>query len=223
MTQVVSPREGYRLWAESFDVSGSPIVALESRHLEPVLTDVAGKQLIDVGCGTGRWLRWAIERGARIVGADLSAEMLRAAARKPGIAGRLIQADSRRLPFPDASADIVLCTLVMGHTQAPAETMAELARLAKPRGRVIVTDFHPEAIRVGWKRTFRRGSDTFEIRSDAYSVAQLSNEGLVMEDLRDLHFGEPERSLFEATVKGPAFEEACAVPAILMACYRRIP
>jgi hypothetical protein len=53
--KVVSPQEGYRLWAESFDTSGSAILALESRHLAPWIAALRGR-VIDVGCGTGRWM-----------------------------------------------------------------------------------------------------------------------------------------------------------------------
>ena len=222
MSRLVSAPEAYRLWAESFDAGASPILALETRHLEPLLGDVAGRRVIDAGCGTGRWLAWAHARGARIAGADFSPEMLRVASQKSRIAGNLVLADGRRLPFPAAFADIVLCTLAIGHMQPVAAAMAELARLARPGGRVIVSDFHPAALRLGWKRTFRCGSATCEIESAPYSVAALSHAALELEDLRELHFGEPERPWFDAAGKGgKAFDDACRTPAVLLACFRR--
>src|SRR5258708_39760864 len=99
MTRVLTAPEAYERWAESFDTSASPIVALEARHLQRVLPDVRGKRLIDVGCGTGPWLAWALARGARATGADPSAAMLRLAARQPDIAGRNGRADALRLPL----------------------------------------------------------------------------------------------------------------------------
>jgi malonyl-CoA O-methyltransferase len=224
MRQVISTCEAYRRWAESFDSTDSPIIALESRHLASLLGDVAGKRLIDVGCGTGRWLVWTSERGARVAGADFSLEMLRAATNKPGIAGRIVQADGRRLPFRDASAEVVLCTLALGHMQPVREAMAELARLAAPGGMVIVSDFHPEALRRGWKRTFRSGPEIVEIESEPYALADLANDGLCLVELREFRFGEPERPLFEKAGKGAMFAEACALPAIVTARFlRRVP
>lgn len=224
MRRIVSQREAYRYWAESFD-QGTPILALESRALAPVLSnvlaEVEGPRFLDIGCGTGRWLGWAVDRGAHAIGADLSIEMLRAASRKPGLSGCIVQADAMLTPFRDASADVVLCALVIGHMQPVSQAMAELARLAAPGARVVVTDFHPDALRRGWKRTFKRGADTIEMESEPYSVAELTHSDLVLEEFRELPFGEQERHFFEAAGKGAWFDEMREQPAILIASYRR--
>jgi malonyl-CoA O-methyltransferase len=224
MRRVVSPREAYRYWAESFD-QGTPILALESRHLAPVLSDVlpeaAGKRFLDIGCGTGRWLAWAVERGARATGADFSHEMLRVASHKPGLSARIVQADAIATPFPDACADVVLSALVIGHLPSIRNAMAELARLAAPGASVIVTDFHPDALRRGWKRTFRSGEDTIEMQSDPYPIAELAHDDLLLEDFRELPFGDEERHFFEAAGKAAWFDEMREQPAILIARYRR--
>jgi ubiquinone/menaquinone biosynthesis C-methylase UbiE len=218
--RVVSAEEGYRLWAESFDASRSPIVALESRHLAPWLSDLSGLRVIDVGCGTGRWMKFAAERGARVFGADSTREMLREVARK---SGALVEADGRRLPFREACADVVLCTLTIGHMQPIAGALGELARIARPGGRVIVSDFHPEALRRGWKRTFSNAGETCEIETSAYSLDELSCSLLQLEEFRELSFDEPERQLFDDAGKPALFEKARGVPAIWIARFRRRP
>lgn len=220
MRRIVSQREAYRYWAESFD-EGTPILALESRQLLPLLPEVAGKRFLDIGCGTGRWLRWAVSHGACAAGADLSIEMLRAGSRKPELAGRIVQADAMATPFRDASADVVLCALVIGHMQPVSQAMAELARIAAPGARVIVTDFHPDALRRGWKRTFRSGADTIEMESSPYSIAELAHDELLSEEFREVAFGEEERHFFDAAGKGAWFDEMREQPAILIASYRR--
>jgi ubiquinone/menaquinone biosynthesis C-methylase UbiE len=224
MRRIVSAREAYRHWADSFD-EGTPILALESRHLTPVLSsalpEVAGKRFLDIGCGTGRWLRWAVDRGAHAIGADLSIEMLGAALRKTGLSGRIVQADASATPFRDACADVVLCALVIGHMRPVSRAMAELARIAASGARVIVTDFHPDALRRGWKRTFKNGTDTIEMESEPYSISELAHDDLVLEEFRELPFGEQERHFFEAAGKGAWFDEMLEQPAILIASYRR--
>jgi malonyl-CoA O-methyltransferase len=220
MRRIVSPREAYRYWADSFD-EGTPILALESRQLLPVLPEVAGRGFIDVGCGTGRWLGWAVDRGAHAVGVDLSIEMLGVASRKTGLSGRIVQADASATPFRDACADVVLSALVIGHMRPVSRAMAELARIAAPGARVIVTDFHPDALRRGWKRTFKRGADTIEMESEPYSISELAHVDLALEEFRELPFGEQERHFFEAAGKGAWFDEMRERPAILIASYRR--
>src|SRR5579871_3021966 len=164
----LSPAEAYRLWACSWDNSSSPIVELERRYLSPSLQDLQGKNFLDIGCGTGRWLSYAAQVGARTIGIDLSFEMLQQAARKPGLHGRTAVADMANLPLSEGSADVVLCALSLGHCRDAVSVFGGLLRLAKPRGRVTISDFHPDAIRKGWKRTFQYGAETMEVESYPY-------------------------------------------------------
>src|SRR5260370_37700952 len=73
----VSAREGYALWADTWDATPSPIVALEHRALLPWILGLHPRRAIDVGCGTGRWT----ERLSAI-GVDASPAMLAIAAAK---------------------------------------------------------------------------------------------------------------------------------------------
>jgi ubiquinone/menaquinone biosynthesis C-methylase UbiE len=218
--RIVSQREAYREWAATFD-QGTPILALESRILQPLMPDVAGKRFVDLGCGTGRWLQWAVDHGAHAFGADLSHEMLQVAAAKPKLARRIVQAEAMRTPFRDASADIVLSALVIGHMRPIADAMAELARVAAPGAIVIVSDFHPDALKRGWKRTFKSGADTVELESDSYPISELAHPDLILEKWIEPPFGEAERHYFEAAGKLAWFDEMREQPAIVAARYRR--
>lgn len=220
MRRILPQREAYRYWAESFD-QGTPILALEARALAPFLLDVRGKRFLDIGCGTGRWLKWAVDQGARAFGADLSMEMLREASRKPEAAAHIVQAEASATPFRDASAEIVLSALVVGHVRPVSAAMNELSRIAAPGALVLVTDFHPDALRKGWKRTFKHQGDTIEMESDSYSLAELAHEDLVLEQFREIAFGDEERHFFEAAGKLAWFEENQAQPAIVIASFRR--
>jgi len=222
MRRILPPREAYRYWAASFD-QGTPILALESRVLTPLLPDLNNQRFLDIGCGTGRWLAYAVHHGAISMGADLSSEMLRAAAHKPGLASRIVQADATATPFRNASADVVLSALTVGHIRPIAAALNELARIAAPGARVIVTDFHPDALKRGWKRTFRHGDDTIEMESDSYSTAELRHDDLLLERFLEVPFGDEERHFFEAAGKGAWFDEMRDQPAILIASYRRRP
>ncbi len=90
----ITAAEGYRLWADTWDTTPSPIAALEHRALLPWLESCQPRRAIDVGCGTGRWT-------ARLsaIGIDASPAMLAVAAHKPGLRGRLAVADATALPI----------------------------------------------------------------------------------------------------------------------------
>ena len=218
---VLAPREGYRRWAATWDSDPSAIVALESRHLTPWLADLRGRRVLDVSCGTGRWLEFAAQAGAQVVGVDFCLEMLQRAAAKPAIGRSLAAADAARLPLPDGWAGVVLCTLSLGHMPDVAAVMAEMARTVAPGGQAIVSDFHPEAFRRGWKRTFRSDGRTYEIENHYHPLESLAAEGLVLEELTEPCFGEPERQIFIAAGKPELFDEVRGIPAVLLARWRK--
>jgi malonyl-CoA O-methyltransferase len=222
---ILAAREAYRLWAESWDSDPSAIVALESRHLTPWLANLRGRRVLDISCGTGRWLEHAARQGAEIVGLDFSPEMLARAAAKAGPACRLAVADAVRLPVPDACADVVLCTLSLGHVRYAGTVIAEMARAARPGGVAIVTDFHPEAFRRGWKRTFKSGGKTYEVENFYHSLEFLvdaaSRCGLALEEAMEPCFEEPERHIFVEAGKPALFEEVRGIPAVLLARWRK--
>ena len=221
----LSPREGYRLWSRSWDADSNPIVGLESRHLGPMLPDLAGRRFLDVGCGTGRWLARARVDGATILGLDFCREMLLEAGNKPGIHGRLLLADACCLPVPDCWADVVLFALALGYVKSLEAVLLELARTAKIGGIMIVSDFHPGAASRGWKRTFRSGSQVYEIENHPYTVDRLTGAaesvGLELEELLEPCFDEPERAIFRRAGKEQLFEEARGAPAVIIGRWRR--
>ena len=221
----LSPVEAYRLWASAWDSAASPIIELERRYLLPWMQDLYGKVLVDVGCGTGRWMQFALRAGAKATGVDLSFEMLQQASYKPGMYGRLAVADLERLPLADSFADVALCTLTLGHCRNAAGALNELLRVARPGGRVMISDFHPEAVRNGWKRTFRLGEQTQEVESFPYEVddivAQAHAGGYKVEQLLELSFGAEEEHIFVEAGRADLFARASNLPAVLLVSLRR--
>jgi SAM-dependent methyltransferase len=105
-----------------------------------------GELLLDAGCGEGRHCFGALERGARVVGVDLdrpslakAAGALRARAAEVGGSGAMLQGDTFRLPFRDATFDKLICSEVMEHVHDWRGAARELARVTKPGGLLAVT------------------------------------------------------------------------------------
>jgi malonyl-CoA O-methyltransferase len=120
-----------------------------------ILPPLTGRRVLDIGCGDGRWCRYAQAQGAAwVVGADFSAEMLRAA--RGGTACRaLAAADMRALPFADASFDVAIHALALGHVAEPAATLREIAQVLCDGGQLALVDLHPRFAERGWTRSFR--------------------------------------------------------------------
>jgi ubiquinone/menaquinone biosynthesis C-methylase UbiE len=126
---------------------------------------VQGEAVLDVGCGTGSLAikaKGRVGAAGRVCAVDASPDMLARAeikGRKAGAQVLFSQAPAQALPFPDAQFDVVLSTLMLHHlprkTRGPC--VAEMARVLKPGGRVLVVDFSkPEPGRRGLLDHFHR-------------------------------------------------------------------
>jgi len=112
-----------------------------------LLGEVAGRRVLEVGCGSAPCARWLATRGARPVGLDLSAGMLRharAAAARSGVQVPLVQAEAGRLPFADAAFDLACSAFgAVPFVADSAGLMCEVARVLRPGGRWVFAVTHP--------------------------------------------------------------------------------
>ena len=102
-----------------------------------VLGDVAGKDILEFGCGAAQWSIALAQRGARPVGLDLSGRQLEHARRlmaEAGVDFPLIHGSAEAVPLPDASFDIVFCDHGAMTFADPYLTIPEAARLVRPGG-----------------------------------------------------------------------------------------
>jgi ubiquinone/menaquinone biosynthesis C-methylase UbiE len=162
----VPTREGYDLWAASYDGDPNPLVALEEPLVDGLLGDVRGLDVLDLGCGTGRHTVRLARAGARVTAADFSDGMLAQAMAKPGAGGvRFLRADLHgRLPLGDGSFDRVLCALVLDHIAGVDGLFSEFARLARPDGAVVVTVMHPAVMLRGVQARFTDSVTGLQVR-----------------------------------------------------------
>jgi ubiquinone/menaquinone biosynthesis C-methylase UbiE len=221
----VSPLEGHRIWSGSYDEAPNPLVALDMRILSDRLGPLRGLRVVDVACGTGRWMSAAYAQGAQVSGIDFCREMLVAAAQKPGLSGGVALAQADRLPMADGSADLVLCSLAIGYFPSVTASIAEMARIARRGGRIVISDLHPDAFAAGWKRSFHVRGSLYEIEHEAWNRDRMNEAAnrcaLATVWQTDAHLGIPEREIFRRAGKDAAFEEASSHPALRFVCWKK--
>jgi SAM-dependent methyltransferase len=110
-----------------------------------LMPPVAGKRVLDAGCGPGVYAEWLIEHGADVVGLDVSPTMIRLARKRLGNRVRLHLADlNKPLAFLDAETfDLVLCSLVLDYVEDWQELFAEFNRLLGSFGVLVFSVGHP--------------------------------------------------------------------------------
>jgi SAM-dependent methyltransferase len=115
-----------------------PAAELIVGHLAPR----PGEVVIDLGCGTGNAALIAAARGARVTGVDPSPRLLqiaRATAAAAGLDAEFILGDAARLPVPDSSADAIVSVFGVIFAPDPAAAAAEIARVLRPGGRLVLS------------------------------------------------------------------------------------
>jgi malonyl-CoA O-methyltransferase len=206
-------REAYALWAPTYgDEPDNPLMRIEQEAMVPLWPSLAGQRVLDLGCGSGRYLKRLRAAGGRVVvGLDLTPAMLRRSRR---FASALTQGQMAALPFPAASFDLVICSLVIGHEPWLAGAVGEMARVLRPGGVALYSDMHPDAARRGWRRTFTAPSGRLHelphyVHDRAGHLAACSAAGLHVEQVAEpvVDFDHPDRGR----------------PAILVVRARRAP
>lgn len=101
--------------------------------------------VVDVGCGSGYSLPKLAERFApkHLIGVDIDPQMLASAgveAQRAGVAVRLIEASSSRMPLPDASADLLFCHQTFHHLVEQEDALREFLRVLKPGGLLLFAE-----------------------------------------------------------------------------------
>jgi len=190
-TKDQEPEKAYDLWAASYDEQpGNLMLDLDKMVLYDLLDDVdlTGKRIADIGCGTGRhWQKLLSYEPELLVGFDVSEGMLKKLKEKyPDAITR--KTNSNVYPeIADDFFDVIICTLTVAHMQRMDETFGEWNRILKPCGDILLTDYHPEALAKGGKRTFSYKNRSISIHNYVHPIAFIRQLAAV-NDLRIAHF-----------------------------------
>jgi SAM-dependent methyltransferase len=182
-------RDGYDLWAETYDWTSNPLVALDRRVTFGALSPRPRERVLDAGCGTGTHLASIYGARSRPVGLDFSHGMLRVARSKaPGAA--LVQADlNREFPVRRHAFDAVLSALVSEHLLDLRRFFTETFAVLRRGGRLVFSAFHPELARAGIEANFEQDGTEYRLGAEHYTTSDYLNH---MSDagFRNLHWRE---------------------------------
>ena len=121
---------------------------------------IAGKDVLEIGCGSGVHARLLAEAGARLTAIDLTptaVEMTRRRLELHDLDATVLEADAESLPFADASFDFVWSWGVIHHSRDTDRVVAEIARVLRPGGRLALMVYHRNSITFWFNYFFVRG------------------------------------------------------------------
>ena len=176
---IQSPETAYNIWAENYDNEQNNLMLFYDNIIVQQLIykiNLKEKVILDYGCGTGRnWNSILKFNPAKIIGCDISGEMLKK------LKSKFVDAEvhvnkGNKLPFLlDKQVDIIMSTLVMAHIKNIKKTFAEWIRVLNNTGTIIITDFHPELLAAGGSRTFNHNNKTITIQNYIHSIKEIES------------------------------------------------
>jgi cytosine/adenosine deaminase-related metal-dependent hydrolase/ubiquinone/menaquinone biosynthesis C-methylase UbiE len=224
-----SSSDVFDTWAQVYDEQPNPLLMLEQRFLSQMMPDVSGLDVLDAGCGTGRWLSLLASRNANsLIGVDSSAEMLRRAATKIGPACSLRLGSCVALPVLDATIDLVISSFLLSYLEGLQDFARELHRVTRPGATIFLTDMHPDtAASCNWTRSFTHQGSTENIQSHRHSLQKITDIfqafGFDLYANIQPHFDSEERKIFKENGKLELYEASVNLPAIYILQLRKKP
>jgi len=190
----VNSETGFALWAESYDHEKNPLIAVEEPYIERLLRGISYSCVLDAGAGTGRYILKLAKRGAIVTAIDNCPEMLAIAEdntrrSKFNINFHLTSLEDR-LPFDADKFDLVLCALVLTHIPNLTDVTKEFHRVCKKDGYLLVTDFHPDSVALGWRTEFDKEGTTYLLPNMDYKrkdyLEAIQNAGFTLLQIIDV-------------------------------------
>lgn len=152
-TTQLNPLDAYALWAEQYPPEAhNDLMKIEEQAMMSIMPDLQNKIVLDLACGSGRYILKARQLGSSIVyGLDFSLPML---SRARDITNQLVLGNMTSLPFESDSINVVICGLSIGHIPDLMPVYREISRILSPNGFMVCSDIHPFGKFAGWKRQF---------------------------------------------------------------------
>jgi cytosine/adenosine deaminase-related metal-dependent hydrolase/ubiquinone/menaquinone biosynthesis C-methylase UbiE len=214
-------------WADVYDEGPNPLLQLEHRYLAKMLPSIHSLDVLDAGCGTGRWLQmFAAQSPRSLTGVDGSAKMLSHAVKKLGDKAELRLGECVELPVPSRSMDLILASFVISYLSDLDAFAAECDRVCRANGNLFVTDMHPAtALAAGWKRSFKTNNTSIEIEPRSRTLpdvlASFQTFGFKLAAMIEPIFGSLEQSTLQLHGKSDVAAATAHLPPIYLLHLRK--
>jgi malonyl-CoA O-methyltransferase len=173
----------YDRWSANYDADRNLTRDLDGTVVRQAPLAVAGADVLEIGCGTGKNTVWLAGHARSVLALDFSPGMIARARERLGAAAqvRFAEHDVReRWPAPDDSIDVVVGNLVLEHVADLSPVFAEAARVLRPGGRLWLCELHPERQRRGGQAHFTDAGSGAVIHVPAFrhTMAEYVNGGI---------------------------------------------
>ncbi|SKB49073.1 class I SAM-dependent DNA methyltransferase [Dyadobacter psychrophilus] len=192
-------QKAYDKWSEQYDTNVNKTRDLEAVALRRIFVDQTFENILEIGCGTGKNSQWLITKTKKLVGADLSAEMLAKAKEKlSGSDATFIQADiTKDWNFTNDKFDLITFSLVLEHIENLDFVFSEVSQKLSDNGKVYLGELHPFKQYSGSKARFETEEGQTVVPCYIHNVSDFteaaSKHGLKIVEIHEF-FDEDDRT-----------------------------
>ncbi|HMI57283.1 MAG TPA: methyltransferase domain-containing protein [Gemmatimonadaceae bacterium] len=181
----------YDRWSEQYDRDPNATRDLDALVLREAGLRVRERDVLEIGCGTGKNTEWLAREARSVIAMDFSEGMLsRARTRVSAPNVRFVAHDVRDAwPIAAASVDVVTCNLVLEHVSVLPPIFEQAARVLRSGGQLFLSELHPFRQLLGGQARFthEQSGETTWIPAFRHSVSEFINAGLAAGlQLRDM-------------------------------------
>lgn len=174
-------QNAYNQWVHQYDTNDNSTRDLNAEVLRQQPFELAGKRVLEIGCGTGLNTIRLAHRARSVIGVDISEGMLRqASSRLRASTASILQADFTK-PWPfDQAFDVIVANLVLEHVQNLGHIFGEAHRLLRPGGLLYIGELHPYKQLQGAQAKYRDAETGQDVLVPAFlhPVSEYTNEGI---------------------------------------------
>jgi ubiquinone/menaquinone biosynthesis C-methylase UbiE len=181
-----SVASAYDRWASTYDTDINRTRDLDASVVRRSAPKVDGRDVLELGPGTGKNTTWIAQRARSVVGLDASAGMLAIAQARvvaDGVADRVhfVRHDiTAAWLIASASIDVVIGDLVLEHVEDVGHVFAEAARVLRPAGNVFICELHPIRQFLGGRAHFvdAASGEVVDVPVFRHTVGEFVNRGV---------------------------------------------
>ncbi|ETW94045.1 MAG: hypothetical protein ETSY1_36570 [Candidatus Entotheonella factor] len=174
-------QNAYNEWVYQYDTNENSTRDLNAEVLRQQPLALAGKRVLEIGCGTGLNTIWLAHQAQRVVGVDISQGMLRQAHRRLSASSvSLLQVDITK-PWPlNQPFDVIVANLVLEHVQHLGHIFGEAHRLLRPGGLLYIGELHPYKQLQGGQARYHNAETGQDVLVPAFlhPVSDYTNQGI---------------------------------------------
>lgn len=159
--------DGYNLWSQIYDTEKNPLITVEESYFQNLLNKIPCSNVLDAGTGTGRHAINLSRKCSNVTAIDSSEEMLKVAKSKAAKENLNIHFKTcdleKKLPFDDGMFDLITCSLALTHVKNLQGVISEYYRILSRDGFLLISDFHPDSVKYGWRTQFVINDVTYQL------------------------------------------------------------